>query len=80
MTTLAIDEHGTYSRYTSGRCRCDECRAAARAYMREYRRTHAARRQEDRLQTRDYSRALGILRDRHRAEFEAIYAEIRGAS
>ena len=28
----AISEHGTPSRYTKGRCRCDACRAAGTAY------------------------------------------------
>lgn len=27
-----VMEHGTYSRYTIGRCRCDECRRAKREY------------------------------------------------
>lgn len=27
-----MSEHGTYSRYTIGRCRCDECRRANREY------------------------------------------------
>lgn len=30
-------EHGRYSTYTNGRCRCDLCKAAARRYMRAYR-------------------------------------------
>lgn len=34
---LRAPEHGTGSRYAGG-CRCDDCRAATAAYMREWRR------------------------------------------
>jgi len=32
-------DHGTYTAYTNGKCRCRPCRDAASAYMREYRKT-----------------------------------------
>jgi hypothetical protein len=31
------DWHGTINGYTNLKCRCDDCRAAMSAYMREYR-------------------------------------------
>ncbi len=38
LVKLGDGPHGTYSRYTSGRCRCDLCREANRDYVRRYRR------------------------------------------
>jgi len=35
----ALAVHGTYSRYTRGKCRCDACKAAHRDYQRAYRRS-----------------------------------------
>ena len=80
MSALKVDECGTYSRYSAGRCRCEACRAAARAYMQEYRKRNARVRQEAKQRARDYRRADAVLRERHRAEFDAIYAEIRGTA
>lgn len=34
---LGRADHGTVSRYTSGGCRCESCRKAHAAYMKEYR-------------------------------------------
>ena len=36
-----VMEHGTYSRYVAGRCRCDECRRAAREHARDMNRRKA---------------------------------------
>jgi 5-methylcytosine-specific restriction endonuclease McrA len=33
---FAMADHGTYSNYTNGGCRCDECRAANTAYKRSW--------------------------------------------
>jgi hypothetical protein len=75
MSTASLP-HG-YSRYTNHGCRCDECRRANREYSRKYRSTNAKAREYDRWQTATYTAALSELRNRHRAEFEQILAEIR---
>lgn len=40
---MTVKRHGTYNSYTNGKCRCDECRTAAREYMRKYRTTNKGR-------------------------------------
>ena len=47
--------HGTYSRYTNGRCRCELCRAAKAAYMRKRRKDPAVR-EPEKQQQREYMR------------------------
>ncbi len=37
LVKLGTGTHGTYSRYTNGRCRCDLCREANRERGRRYR-------------------------------------------
>ena len=37
MSDIETFPHGTLTAYTDHRCRCDPCRAAMRAYYREYR-------------------------------------------
>lgn len=36
-------KHGTYAAYTNKKCRCTECKNAAREYMSTYRKTDAGR-------------------------------------
>lgn len=36
-------KHGTYAAYTNKKCRCEECKSAAREYMRLYRKTEGGR-------------------------------------
>lgn len=36
-------KHGTYACYTNSKCRCEECRKAAREYMQKYRKTDSGR-------------------------------------
>ena len=51
---------------------CAECRAANAAYMRELRRRGSIRRG---IRPDAYAEAQGVLRDRHRAEFDVLYTE-----
>jgi hypothetical protein len=36
MSASFTSKHGTQSRYTNGRCRCDECRAGHAAYQSQW--------------------------------------------
>jgi len=38
--SMRNDEHGTYQRYVKGKCRCELCVDANRAYQREWQRRH----------------------------------------
>ena len=55
---------------------CEPCREANSAYMRRYRR-RPARQAYDRDQREAWNRATAMLRERHRDEFDAIYAEVK---
>lgn len=50
------------------------CRPCHTAYMRDYRAANPAAREKDRRQIAAYRKAEVLLRERHRAEFEALYA------
>ena len=64
-------EHGRYTTYTKGACRCDDCRAAQAAYQRDHRARHPPTRPSRRRLQPGYGRALRRLRDAHRDEFDA---------
>lgn len=75
---------GTYAGYQEhvryGQPTCDECRSAARAYMREYRSKDAAggyARSREQMNLR--TRALRILGQRHPAELRQIVDDLRGS-
>ena len=67
--------HGTYARYTKDRCRCDECREAGNAYHRAYRARHPHLAAISRRQNAAYRAAMVAIRERYRAEFDAIYLD-----
>lgn len=67
--------HGTASAYQHHGCRCEACRAHQAAAMRSWRQRGGITRQMAR--DRERQRALAILRDRHRDEYEAILADVR---
>jgi hypothetical protein len=62
--------HGTYSGYTNHGCRCDECRQANSAYMREYR--ERTNHRWDRKQSRARSKALALLAAAHPQEYAEL--------
>lgn len=76
--TKPLQPHGTTGAYQRHRKRgeepCDDCRAAQATYMRELRRNPNVR-EADRAQAKAYKAAESRLRERHRAEFDALYAE-----
>jgi hypothetical protein len=71
--------HGTRGGYYAHRRLseppCDECRAAINEYLRDYRsRTGLTRNRESEKVRR---KALAVLRDRHREEYDALVEELR---
>jgi hypothetical protein len=72
-------EHGTYRGYAKCRLRiegaCAPCLTANADYHQQHRADNPERREQDRRNKSAYYRALSRLRDRHRAEFLALYAE-----
>lgn len=75
---ISVDiEHGTRNGYNACRRRpegpCEPCRVASAEYMRDYRAGRGMAR--NRAQTTAYARALAVLRVRHQAEFDALYAD-----
>lgn len=73
--------HGTHSAYVAhfvyGTEPCEACRKAHAEYTRLNRMGSEIRRVKDRKQRQAYTAAQVELRARHRAEFDAIYAEKR---
>lgn len=71
-------ECGTYAAYQRhirrGEEPDDACRAAQREYQREYRAKTPFRAVADRRQSGAYAAALALLRERHQAEFDRLYA------
>lgn len=71
-------KHGTRGGYYAHRRLksepCDECREAINEYVREYREKNGLARNRERDQIR--RKALATLRDRHRAEYEILIAEV----
>jgi hypothetical protein len=69
--------HGTRSGYYAHRRLseppCDDCRAAINEYVREYRAKNGMER--NRAGEKARRRALAVLRDRHREEYEELLAE-----
>lgn len=52
-----------------------QCKACRAAYIRERRAIEPLLRQRDRAQNNAYNEALRLLRDRHRPEFDRLYAD-----
>ena len=69
---------GTYAGYQRHARRrenaCDECKAAARDYMRDFR-SRPGNREREREGNRAATRALWALANRHEAEYRALYAQ-----
>lgn len=70
--------HGTRGGYYAHRRLsdppCDECRAAINEYVKEYRAKNGMYR--NRLREKIRRKALAALRDKYRAEYEALITEI----
>ena len=76
MTDL---KHGTYACYTNGKCRCEECRKAARGYMKKYRKTENGRlktRRYTHLQTKRNNAAASWVRKVHPDIWKTICDEV----
>jgi transcriptional regulator with XRE-family HTH domain len=60
MSTRALPDHGTYSRYIGHACRCEPCREAGRTYRRRlgYDRVNGVSRRVDPTQTRNHAERL----------------------
>lgn len=75
--------HGTYGGAQQHRLRgiplCEECREARNAYQRRRRQRDLTAYNKDREQVAAYTRAMQALRERHRAEFDALYEEQKSA-
>jgi hypothetical protein len=72
-------KHGTYAAYTNRKCRCEECKIAAREYMREYRKTESGRarsRLYTQVGTKRNARASAWLKTNRPDVWENICAEI----
>lgn len=71
--------HGTRGGYYAHRRidepPCDDCRAAINEYVKEYRSRKGLSR--NRAGERIRRRAMAILRDRHRKEYEKLIEELR---
>ena len=71
--------HGTrggyYAHRRMGDPPCDECREAINDYVREYRAKNGMAR--NRAGEKIRRRALAVLRDRHRGEYEDLLDELR---
>lgn len=71
-------KHGTRTAYLNG-CRCNECKAANRDYISEWRRTRTPeQRAEVQRQERLREKAARIVARRHDDEYQAVLAELRG--
>lgn len=76
-------KHGTYAAYTNRKCRCEECKFAAREYMRQYRKTETGRQKTrfyTHLQTKRNNRAAKWVRANHPEIWEQICKEISPSS
>jgi hypothetical protein len=72
--------HGGYQRHKrAGEVPCDPCLDANRRYMQEYRRKNPDKRDVDVAGLRAYNRAVRRLIDQYRSDFDALYAEEKGA-
>lgn len=72
-------KHGTYAAYTNKKCRCEECKTAAREYMRKYRKTDSGRtrsRLYTQITTKRNSRAAAWVRENHPDVWNTICSEI----
>ena len=71
--------HGTRGGYYAHRRLsdppCDECRAAINEYVRNYRDKNGTARNRENERIR--RRALAVLRDRHRDEYDQLVAEMK---
>jgi len=76
---MSVINHGTRSGYYAHRRLseppCDDCRAAINEYVREYRAKNGLAR--NRAGEKMRRRALAVLRDRHREEYEDILIELK---
>lgn len=79
MTSTLAVEHGTIGTYQHRGCRCDKCRRAWSAYQAAWRKTPKGQDNQRRL-GRIHSQAKTILKHRHKAEYDAIVAELREAT
>lgn len=72
-------KHGTYACYTNSKCRCEECRKAARSYMQKYRKTENGRsktRRYTHLQAKRNNAAASWVRKTHPEMWKEICEEI----
>jgi hypothetical protein len=72
-------KHGTYASYTNRKCRCDECKTAAREYMREYRKTDSGRERSrlyTHIATKRSNKAAAWVKENHPDVWEKICSEI----
>ena len=72
---LSLPPHGTYARYLHKRasCRCDKCKEANAAYIRDYRRRTGARDvRQQRIATRE---ALRLFKRWHPDEWRRLLDE-----
>jgi len=75
--------HGTYAAYTNSKCRCEECKEAAREYMRKYRKTESGRQKTrfyTHLSTKRNNRAAAWVRKNHPDIWQNICQEISPSS
>mgnify|MGYP003399620431 CR=1 FL=1 len=74
--------HGTRGGYYAHRrlesTPCDECREAINGYVKEYRKKNGLSR--NREQDKIRRKALAILRDTHREEYEMLVDQLRAES
>jgi hypothetical protein len=71
--------HGTYAAYTNKKCRCEECKTAAREYMRDYRKTESGRarsRLYTHIATKRNNKAAAWVKENHPDVWEKICSEI----
>ena len=72
-------KHGTYAAYTNKKCRCEECKSAARQYMREYRKTEGGRarsRLYTHIATKRNGKAASWVKENHPDVWEKICSEV----
>jgi len=78
-TSDIASSHGTYGsaqrHQRRGEKMCDECRKAVNAYMRAYRSRNPLVLTRDRMRVRGRQRALSVLAQRHRDEYEQLMRE-----
>jgi len=79
MNTGIVSSHGTYGsaqqHQRRGEKMCDECRKAFNAHMRAYRSRNPLVLTRDKKRARDRNRALVVLAQRHRDEYEQLMRE-----